>query len=83
VGAGAVIAAGTTVTQDVPADSLVIARVAQQNRVGWAAKRRAFLADSRLEREVSADTKLTSAKADKRAGTAGRRNKRSAGRRSR
>ncbi|MDP1949104.1 MAG: bifunctional UDP-N-acetylglucosamine diphosphorylase/glucosamine-1-phosphate N-acetyltransferase GlmU [Nitrospirota bacterium] len=40
VGAGAIIAAGTTVTQDVPADALVIARVPQVNRAGWAARRR-------------------------------------------
>ena len=43
VGTGAVIAAGTTVTQDVPADSLAIARAAQENRVGWAAKRRIMM----------------------------------------
>ena len=47
IGAGAVIAAGTTVTQDVPADALAIARVAQVNREGWAAKRRALQASSR------------------------------------
>ena len=44
VGDGAVVAAGTTVTQDVPPDSLAISRVAQVNRVGWVAKRRAVLA---------------------------------------
>ncbi|UVT19520.1 MAG: bifunctional UDP-N-acetylglucosamine diphosphorylase/glucosamine-1-phosphate N-acetyltransferase GlmU [Nitrospira sp.] len=44
IGEGAVVAAGTTVTQDVPADSLAITRVAQVNRVGWAAKRRMLLA---------------------------------------
>jgi len=43
IGAGAVVAAGTTVTQNVPSDSLAIARVPQVNRVGWAAKRRSFL----------------------------------------
>ena len=43
VGEGSVVAAGTTVTQDVPPDSLAIARVAQTNRVGWVAKRRAVL----------------------------------------
>jgi len=47
VGAGAVIAAGTTVTQDVPADALAIARVAQVNRAGWAARRRALLANEK------------------------------------
>ncbi len=43
IGRGAYIAAGTTVTQNVPADSLAIARVPQVNRVGWAAKRRMLL----------------------------------------
>ncbi|MDF0643591.1 MAG: bifunctional UDP-N-acetylglucosamine diphosphorylase/glucosamine-1-phosphate N-acetyltransferase GlmU [Nitrospira sp.] len=43
VGAGAIIAAGTTVTEDVPSDALVIARVPQVNRAGWAARRRALL----------------------------------------
>jgi bifunctional UDP-N-acetylglucosamine pyrophosphorylase/glucosamine-1-phosphate N-acetyltransferase len=45
IGAGSVIAAGTTVTQNVPADSLAIGRTTQVNRPGWAAKRRALLAD--------------------------------------
>jgi bifunctional UDP-N-acetylglucosamine pyrophosphorylase/glucosamine-1-phosphate N-acetyltransferase len=40
IGAGAIIAAGTTVTKDVPADALVIGRVPQENRAGWAARRR-------------------------------------------
>lgn len=44
IGDGSIVAAGTTVTQDVPPDSLAIARVAQMNRVGWVAKRRAVLA---------------------------------------
>jgi bifunctional UDP-N-acetylglucosamine pyrophosphorylase/glucosamine-1-phosphate N-acetyltransferase len=43
IGGGAVVAAGTTVTQDVPADALVISRVPQTTRAGWAAKRRALL----------------------------------------
>ncbi|MDF0677406.1 MAG: bifunctional UDP-N-acetylglucosamine diphosphorylase/glucosamine-1-phosphate N-acetyltransferase GlmU [Nitrospira sp.] len=43
IGEGSVVAAGTTVTQNVPADSLAIARVPQVNRVGWAAKRRMLL----------------------------------------
>lgn len=42
VGQGAVIAAGATVTQDVPVDALVIARVPQVTREGWAARRRAL-----------------------------------------
>jgi bifunctional UDP-N-acetylglucosamine pyrophosphorylase/glucosamine-1-phosphate N-acetyltransferase len=45
VGAGSVIAAGTTVTLNVPPDSLVISRVTQVTRPGWAAKRRALVAE--------------------------------------
>jgi bifunctional UDP-N-acetylglucosamine pyrophosphorylase / glucosamine-1-phosphate N-acetyltransferase len=44
VGRGSVIAAGTTITQDVPPNSLAISRTVQANRVGWASKRRAWLA---------------------------------------
>jgi len=43
VGRGSVIAAGTTLTQNVPPDSLAISRTVQANRVGWASKRRALL----------------------------------------
>ena len=41
VGRGAVIAAGTTVTEDVPKDALAIARTPQTNKPGWAKRRRA------------------------------------------
>ena len=41
VGAGAYVGAGTTVTADVPADALVISRVPQTVKEGWAAKKRA------------------------------------------
>ncbi|MBX3329392.1 MAG: bifunctional UDP-N-acetylglucosamine diphosphorylase/glucosamine-1-phosphate N-acetyltransferase GlmU [Nitrospira sp.] len=51
IGEGSVVAAGTTVTQDVPADSLAIARVLQVNRVGWVAKRRVLLAGSAPSRD--------------------------------
>ncbi|GGI03709.1 bifunctional UDP-N-acetylglucosamine diphosphorylase/glucosamine-1-phosphate N-acetyltransferase GlmU [Egicoccus halophilus] len=40
VGAGAFVAAGSTLTDDVPADALAIARARQVNKEGWAARRR-------------------------------------------
>ena len=40
VGAGAYVAAGSTVTNDVPPDSLAIARAPQTIKIQWAAKRR-------------------------------------------
>lgn len=39
VGANSLVAAGTTVTSDVPPDSLAIARVPQVNKVGWRLKK--------------------------------------------
>lgn len=41
VGEGALIAAGTTVTKDVPSDALALSRTKQENRLEWAKKRRA------------------------------------------
>lgn len=41
IGAGAYVAAGSSITKDVPADALAVARAHQQNRPGWAAARRA------------------------------------------
>ncbi len=46
VGKGAYIAAGSTITRDVPEDALGIARVQQDNKKGWAKKRRASRAQS-------------------------------------
>ncbi len=40
VGDGAYIAAGTTVTKDVPADALAVGRAKQENKDGWAQRRR-------------------------------------------
>jgi bifunctional UDP-N-acetylglucosamine pyrophosphorylase / glucosamine-1-phosphate N-acetyltransferase len=60
IGAGAIIAAGTTVTEDVPADALVIGRVPQVNRVGWAARRRALQTGAHGETlNVKRETKST------------------------
>ena len=44
VGDGAYVAAGSTVTENVPADGLAIARGRQVNKPGWAAKKRRELA---------------------------------------
>jgi bifunctional UDP-N-acetylglucosamine pyrophosphorylase/glucosamine-1-phosphate N-acetyltransferase len=41
VGRGAYVAAGSSVTEDVPADALAIARARQENKPQWASKRRA------------------------------------------
>ncbi|UFS71966.1 bifunctional UDP-N-acetylglucosamine diphosphorylase/glucosamine-1-phosphate N-acetyltransferase GlmU [Geomonas sp. RF6] len=40
VGRGSLIAAGTTVTQDVPADSLAISRTPQTNKEGWVLRKK-------------------------------------------
>ncbi|NMP21520.1 bifunctional UDP-N-acetylglucosamine diphosphorylase/glucosamine-1-phosphate N-acetyltransferase GlmU [Sulfobacillus harzensis] len=40
VGPGAYVAAGSTLTQNVPGDALAIARGRQENKPGWAAQRR-------------------------------------------
>ncbi|MGH9793775.1 MAG: bifunctional UDP-N-acetylglucosamine diphosphorylase/glucosamine-1-phosphate N-acetyltransferase GlmU [Candidatus Acidiferrales bacterium] len=47
VGDGAYIAAGSTITADVAADALAIARARQETKPGWAAARRAKLAGER------------------------------------
>ena len=41
IGSGAYVAAGSSITRDVPADALGIARAKQENKPGWAAVRRA------------------------------------------
>jgi bifunctional UDP-N-acetylglucosamine pyrophosphorylase/glucosamine-1-phosphate N-acetyltransferase len=40
IGRGSLIAAGTTVTRDVPPDALALARTEQKNIEGWAARKR-------------------------------------------
>lgn len=47
VGAGSYIAAGSTITEEVPEDSLAIARTKQAVRLGWAKKRRALWEQSK------------------------------------
>ena len=40
VGDGAWVAAGSTITKDVPADALAVARARQENKEGYAARQR-------------------------------------------
>lgn len=45
VGKGAVVGSGSTITEDVPADALVLSRSPQVTKEGWASKRRAYHAE--------------------------------------
>ncbi|MCI0403204.1 MAG: bifunctional UDP-N-acetylglucosamine diphosphorylase/glucosamine-1-phosphate N-acetyltransferase GlmU [Acidobacteria bacterium] len=51
VGRGAYIAAGSTVTEDVPSDALAIARSRQVTKPGWARTRRQKLAAAKARKE--------------------------------
>ncbi len=57
VGDGAYIAAGSTITENVPSDGLGIARGRQVNKPGWAAKKRRELAASEKPRKSSSKGK--------------------------
>lgn len=56
VGDGAYIAAGSTVTEDVPADALAIARGRQVNKEGWAAEHRRRISDAAESSKASEKT---------------------------
>ena len=47
VGEGSYIAAGATITKDVPADALAVARARQENKEGWAKRRRKLYGQER------------------------------------
>ncbi len=51
IGAGAYVATGTTVTQDVPADALAISRTRQENKAGYGAKLRARFKAAKAEKK--------------------------------
>jgi bifunctional UDP-N-acetylglucosamine pyrophosphorylase / glucosamine-1-phosphate N-acetyltransferase len=64
VGDGAYIAAGSTITDNIPSDALAIARGRQVNKPGWAARRRREMAaikkDGKPKRKASAGTRKSS-----------------------
>jgi bifunctional UDP-N-acetylglucosamine pyrophosphorylase / glucosamine-1-phosphate N-acetyltransferase len=53
LGDGAYIAAGSTITENVPAEGLGIARGRQSNKPGWAAKKRRELAAAKADSKAS------------------------------
>jgi bifunctional UDP-N-acetylglucosamine pyrophosphorylase/glucosamine-1-phosphate N-acetyltransferase len=50
VGEGAYVAAGSTITEDVPKDALALGRARQVTKPGWAARRRERLAAGKKDR---------------------------------
>jgi bifunctional UDP-N-acetylglucosamine pyrophosphorylase/glucosamine-1-phosphate N-acetyltransferase len=54
IGDGAYVAAGSTITENVPADALAIARARQENKPGWARERRARLAAEKVAAAAAA-----------------------------
>ncbi len=57
IGDGAYIAAGSTITENVPADGLGIARGRQVNKPGWAAKKRRELAAAEKPKKAASKRK--------------------------
>ena len=57
VGDGAYVAAGSTITENVPSDGLGIARGRQVNKPGWAAKKRRELAAAEKPKRASSKRK--------------------------
>ena len=49
VGDGAFVAAGSTITEDVPANALAMSRTAQTTKEGWAERRRKILQSTKRD----------------------------------
>ncbi|MGB6960868.1 MAG: DapH/DapD/GlmU-related protein, partial [Candidatus Acidiferrum sp.] len=62
IGDGAYVAAGSTITENVPADALAIARGRQVNKPGWASKKRRALAAAEKPRKSKRPRKKTKAR---------------------
>lgn len=60
IGDGAYVAAGSAITENIPADGLGIARGRQVNKTGWAAKKRRELAASDAPKKSARKTHKTS-----------------------
>jgi bifunctional UDP-N-acetylglucosamine pyrophosphorylase/glucosamine-1-phosphate N-acetyltransferase len=77
VGDGAYIAAGSTITENVPAEGLGIARGRQSNKPGWAAKKRRELtaakAGSNSSRKPSRGSKSHGTRSARKSGKKARR----------
>ena len=59
IGDGAYVAAGSTITDNVPADALAIARGRQANKPGWASKKRRELAATEKPKKSKPSRKKT------------------------
>lgn len=62
IGDGAYVAAGSTITENVPADALAIARGRQANKPGWASKKRRDLAAAEQPKKTKPVRKATRAR---------------------
>jgi len=65
VGDGAYVGAGSTITENVPADGLAIARGRQVNKPGWAAKKRRELAATEKPKKTAKRSKRKPRRASK------------------
>jgi bifunctional UDP-N-acetylglucosamine pyrophosphorylase/glucosamine-1-phosphate N-acetyltransferase len=66
VGNGAYVAAGSTITENVPGDALAIARGRQVNKKGWASKKRRELAAAEHRKKKARPRKKVARKTKKR-----------------
>jgi len=73
IGDGAYVAAGSTITQNVPADSLGIARGRQENKPGWASRKRRELARGEAPKKPARRRKKSKARSSRKKKKARRR----------
>jgi bifunctional UDP-N-acetylglucosamine pyrophosphorylase / glucosamine-1-phosphate N-acetyltransferase len=62
IGDGAYVAAGSTITENVPADALAIARGRQANKAGWASRKRRELAAAENPKKTKGPRKKNKAR---------------------